>query len=897
MAWARCVLIGCSAALAAGLAVAGCEGGRDRVLVLPGNGGGGGSAGGGSQTPSPLVTASLAEGTRLASGQVVTFTITVTHSGPVNLDLLNPPPGCVMSPARNAAAPLTRTVSWIVQASSHGRQQLLFRATDAVTSSVTGVLALDLVVQNESSAPSGRVGYLHGDVTGDGVLDVVAAARIADVGGVLNTGAIYVWRGGTALATGEPTFTLTVPGAAAFDRLGDSSGKGVQLADVTGDGVLDVVAGADFADVGGVMNAGAIYVWRGGAALAPGGPTVTLAVPGAAPLDLLGATSGQGVQFEDVTGDGVLDVVAGAHFADVGGVTDAGAIYVWRGGAALATGGLTATLTVPGAVFGDRLSFAVFQGVQLADVTGDGVADVVGGAQFADVAGVMDTGAIHVWRGGATLATGAPTVTLTVPGALASDQLGPPRFADVTGDGVLDLVAGSRVADVGGVTDAGAVYVWRGGPTLAAGAPTFTLTVPGASFLDQLGAASGQGVQLADVTGDSVLDVVVGAHLANEGGVNNSGAIYVWRGGATLTTGGPTFSLSVPSAVDPANLGQASGQGVQLVDVTGDGVLDVVAGAQHADVGGVTDTGAIYVWRGGASLTTGGPTLTLAVPGAVAMDQLGRGVGQVVQVADVTGDGVVDVVAGAQFADVGGVVDAGAIYVWRGGATLVSGGPGFTLTVPGAVLSDQLGFSSGQGVQLADVTGDGVLDVVATASRADVGGVVDAGAIYVWGGGAALATGGPAFTLTVPGAVAMDQLGSVSGQGVQLADVTGDGVLDVVGTAFQADVGGAVDTGGIYLWAGGAALATGGPSGTLSVPGAVAGDFLGFTQGQGVQLADVTGDGVLDVVAGAQSADVGGVVDTGAIYGWRGGAVPPTGGPTFTLSVLGAVAGDRLAGL
>ena len=48
-------------------------------------------------------------------------------------------------------------------------------------------------------------------------------------------------------------------------------------------------------------------------------------------------------------------------------------------------------------------------------------------------------------------------------------------------------------------------------------------------------------------------------------------------------------------------------------DVTEDGVADVILNASNADHGGTTDSGVIYVWAGGSSLTgTAQPSATLA---------------------------------------------------------------------------------------------------------------------------------------------------------------------------------------------------------------------------------------------------------------------------------------------
>jgi hypothetical protein len=60
-----------------------------------------------------------------------------------------------------------------------------------------------------------------------------------------------------------------------------------------------------------------------------------------------------------------------------------------------------------------------------ADVTGDGVVDIVGVAAAADVAGVVDAGAVYLWTGGPSLAGAAgPTATWTIPNGFAGDLLG-----------------------------------------------------------------------------------------------------------------------------------------------------------------------------------------------------------------------------------------------------------------------------------------------------------------------------------------------------------------------------------------------------------------------------------------------------------------------------------------
>jgi hypothetical protein len=556
------------------------------------------------------------------------------------------------------------------------------------------------------------------DLDGDGVFDIVASDMTADIGGVAGVGAIYVWSGGLTL-TGVvgPSATLHVPGAPANSVLGRLDGQGFLLGDVTGDGALDVVSGSVAASVGGVPSTGELYVWVNGPSMNGLMPqSARLYVPGAAAFDRMGKASlvntfwqaHRGVQLADLSGDGVLDIVGTAIFADFDGIVDAGAVYMWAGSPALqGSVAPTATATVLSATDNDWLGYLDIEGegVQFADVTGDGTLDLVVGCARRDLGGTQDVGACYVWAGGpGFLGNGGPTASLSVPGVGSSHVLGEVRFsgqglmlADVSADGVSDIVIGAAYADTPYAQRAGAIYVWEGGGALSGPmAPTSSLLVPTASYSDGLCTVTGQGIQLADVTGDGALDIVSGAPFANGG----DGEVYVWAGG-NLPQGevAPMATLSVPGAASGigwtgtwnSGLGSPSGQAVQLVDVSNDGQLDVVVGASSADVGGTKDTGAVYAWIGGPSLSGAvAPVAALEVPGASIEDSLGGADPQGLHFADVTGDGILDLIGVANQADVGGVQDTGAIYLWKG-PLIVPSPPTSSLSVPGAAPLDQLG--------------------------------------------------------------------------------------------------------------------------------------------------------------------------------------------------------------
>lgn len=301
-----------------------------------------------------------------------------------------------------------------------------------------------------------------GDVTGDGIDDLLIGARDALPRDVNNRGAgkAYVIAGSSVLPAlidlSNSSADMTVIG----DDAGDWLGSELAAGDVNADGVADVIVGAPLSDPAGRSTAGSVYVVHGGASL----PAVIDLGITAADLRVIGGEAGDvlaiGVASGDVNGDGIADLVVGAD--SVAG--ERGETYVLNGGPSLSgTVDLSVTsaaVTVRGADAGDLSGTTIAVG----DTNADGAVDILIGAPEADPGGRIGAGETYAISGAASLPGFIDlhfvNPDLTILGAGAGDYSGSSLAAgDVNGDGAKDVIMGAYHADPFSRTDAGAVYL------------------------------------------------------------------------------------------------------------------------------------------------------------------------------------------------------------------------------------------------------------------------------------------------------------------------------------------------------------------------------------------------------------------------------------------------------
>ena len=451
-----------------------------------------------------------------------------------------------------------------------------------------------------------------GDVNGDGLGDVIVGSNEASPNDIYGAGASYVIFGKSDntsavelsnIEDGNPAEGFAINGIIEEE----DSGSSVSAAgDINGDGLDDVIIGANKAAVNDSYN-GASYVVFGKSDSA----VVELSdiddsnggfvINGADEYDQSGRSVSKA---GDVNGDGLDDVIIGASAAglDNGGVsyvvfgkTDGGIVEL----SDVDDGGTDAGFAIKGGLITNGMSGASDISVSgVGDVNGDGLDDVVVGAATADPNG-DNSGASYVIFGKSDNTT---TVELSsidnndggfvVKGVDMSDLSGfsVSGAGDVNGDGLDDLIIGARGADPNG-NDSGASYLVFGkADSDAVELSLLELGIGGFAINGvDIGDRSGYSVSEAgDVNGDGFDDLLVGAKDADPNGTG-SGASYVIFGGQGV-------SVSADVGDDGANRLTGDGMANQLIggagndSLIGNGGADVLRGGRGNDVLAISDT-------------------------------------------------------------------------------------------------------------------------------------------------------------------------------------------------------------------------------------------------------------------------------------------------------------------
>lgn len=424
-------------------------------------------------------------------------------------------------------------------------------------------------------------------------------------------------------------------------------------------------------------------------------------------------------------------------------------------------------------VDGDQLDGRFGTVAPAGDVNGDGWDDVIVGAYNYDHPEV-DEGA--VW-----LFLGSPSGLSTSPAWMGESNQAGAKFGDklsgagdVNGDGYDDVVIGSATYDVGSELDAGAAFLYLGGPGGLSSTPDWW------AGGDQENANFGACAQPAgDVNADGYSDVILGAWLDDHPEVDE-GRAFVYLGSDSGLSDTPVWTGEGNSA-DAVYGYFCTAAG----DVNGDGFGDIVVGARRWSGAGISKEGRAYVYHGSAA----GPSAAAnwVRSGGQAGGEFGNspaGAG------DVNGDGYDDLLVNAFRFD-HGQKDEGMAFLFLGSSAGLATAPAWSAE------GDEAFAYFGYHVDAAgDLNADGYGDVIVTAADKDVPGFVDAGWAGVWLGSASGLQAAPDWTQSC------DQVGAGLGNAARGAgDVDGDGFDDVLTGALYRD-GPPADAGRAYLFYG-----------------------------------------------------------------------------------------------
>ncbi len=409
------------------------------------------------------------------------------------------------------------------------------------------------------------------------------------------------------------------------------------------------------------------------------------------PHEVIGGEFGFSVNgIGDVNLDGFDDVIIGALSETNGPSGDRiGRAYVFSGKTTQLLYSLLSPNPTPSGRFGSVVS-------QAGHLNSNGIPDIIVGAPTEPSSlGIEFAGRVHVFDGHkGTYLYSLESTNPQVFGGFGRTVAG---IGDVNGNGFDDIIVGAWSEDLDeSLVNAGRAYLFDGNNGSLLG----TLVSPHAQTSGEFG-YSVAGID--DINGNGFPDVLIGARFESfEGGQIRVGSAYIFDGNSrailyALRSSTPTrageFGLSVSDAGD----------------IDGDGIGDVIIGADGEGIGGHAH---VYSGRDGSQLYLFSIGEVIAEFGT-----------SVAGVGDIDADGFDDVVVGALT-----VSEAGQAYVYSG----QNGSLLFTLKSGN---QQSLGLFGSAISGAGDVSGDGIGDVIVGAPFESPGNSPDrAGRAYVFNG-------------------------------------------------------------------------------------------------------------------------------------------------------------------
>jgi len=396
-------------------------------------------------------------------------------------------------------------------------------------------------------------------------------------------------------ATMQLSSTNTAVGIAGEHDSADAGNVVYAKGDFDGDEYQDLLIGATGESTGS-QDSGTLYVVYGSAdaatALSSSLENADAFFHGTDYFSQLPAAVTSG----DLNGDGYDDLLVSEHPNFTNGVVYLfyGSSVRWSGVISLASADAQFTAGING-------GYGNGNNMSIGDINADGYGDLFIG-DYGDNTTASYAGAVALFYGSATPFTGNISVDSADArwfGAAASDDLGGKIDAtgDINGDGIRDVLIGSRNGDSGDDRDGGQVFLYYGATgtplsgTVSLGSAATTI---GHSLLN---ARSGDYFMVpGDVNGDGKDDILYGYGVINVSAESQGGG-YLLYGSDSLPA-----SLNIDTDNDALFYGDAfeeyAGETFGAGDYNGDGLADFSFSARGYENSEGTVVGGVYVVYG-----------------------------------------------------------------------------------------------------------------------------------------------------------------------------------------------------------------------------------------------------------------------------------------------------------